>query len=60
MPQKYFQVDAETYAGLPVDQKREVSQYTYEEEKNDARRVIRVLDNVYLNTFLDEAESIFE
>ena len=60
VPQKYFEVDADTYAGLPVDQKREVSQYTYEEEKNDARRVIRVLDNVYLNTFLDEAESIFE
>ena len=60
VPQKYFEVDAETYAGLPVDQKREVSNYTYEEEKNDDRRIIKVLDSVYLNTFLDQAESIFE
>lgn len=60
VPEKIFSVDATTYAGLPVASKREVSSYTYEEELNNAKRTIRVLDNIYLNQFLDEAESILQ
>jgi len=60
VPEKKIIVDATTYAGLPVDSKREVSNYTYEQELNDAKRNIRILRSEYIDLFISEAESIFE
>ncbi len=59
VPEKIIKVDATTYAGLPVTDKRTVSNYTYEERENEKKRSIKVLDKIYLGLFLDEAKGIF-
>jgi hypothetical protein len=60
VPEKRLNVDATTYAGLPVDEKREVDSYTYEVEENEKKRTLKILQKNYLGQFLSEAESIFE
>ena len=59
VPEKRLNVDATTYAGLPVDEKREVDSYTYEVEKNEDKREIKILKKDYLPQFLSEFEGIF-
>lgn len=60
IPEKKIIVDAATYAGLPIDDKREVDNYTYEDELNNSKRTIKIMTNEYLPQFLAEAEGIFE
>lgn len=60
IPEDVIVVDATTYATLPSSQRREVSNYTYEERLNNNKRNIKILENIYLPQLLDEAERIFE
>ena len=60
VPEKTINVDLTTYNGLVATDRREVSNYTYEEELNESKRSIKVLHVDYLVDFLSEAESIFE
>jgi hypothetical protein len=60
LPEKYITIDATTYAGLSATEKREVSNFTYEERLNESKRTIKILHKDYLTQFLAEAESIFE
>ena len=60
VPEKAIIIDATTYGTLDVANRREVSNYTYEERLNDAKREIKILDRDFLEQFLAEAESIFE
>lgn len=52
-------IDETTYNTLPTSQKRLVDSYTYEEEANDAKRTIKILQKSYLPKFLDEVRTIF-
>jgi len=60
VPEKTINVDLTTYNGLVATDRREVSNYVYEEELNESKRSIKVLHVDYLVDFLAEAESIFE
>ena len=60
VPEKTIEVDATTYVGLAVDEKRAVDNYTYEQNLNESKRRIKVLHKDYLVQILDEIESIFE
>ena len=53
-------VDKTTYDGLGINEKREVSKYTYEERLNDAKRSIKILQRELIDQFLAEAESVLE
>lgn len=57
--EKVLNVDAETYAGLPVNEKREVSKYDYEQRLNDKKRNIKILKSDYLGNVLTEIERVF-
>ena len=60
VPEEFLVVDKTTFDGLGIDEKREVSKYTYEERLNDAKRPIKVLQRELLDQFLAEAESVLE
>ena len=60
VPEEFLVVDKTTFDGLGIDEKREVSKYTYEERLNDAKRSIKVLQRELLDQFLAEAESVLE
>jgi hypothetical protein len=60
VPEKVIVVDETTYNTLVSTERREVSNYTYEERLNESKRTIKVLHTDYLGQFLDEAERIFE
>jgi hypothetical protein len=60
VPEKVIVVDETTYNTLVSTERREVSNYTYEERLNESKRTIKVLHVDFLTQFLDEAERIFE
>ena len=60
VPEKSIIVDETTYNGLATTERREVSNYTYEERQNEKKRDIKILHNDFIPNFLNEAESIFE
>ena len=60
VPEKVIVVDETTYNTLTATERREVSNYTYEERLNESKRSIKVLHVDFLTQFLDEAERIFE
>ena len=60
VPEEVLVVDKTTYDGLGINEKREVSKYTYEERLNDAKRSIKILQRELLDQFLAEAESVLE
>ena len=60
VPEETLTVDKTTYDALGINEKREVSNYTFEERKNDDKRSIKVLQREFLDQFLAEAESVLE
>ena len=60
VPEEFLVVDKTTFDGLGINEKREVSKYTYEERLNDNKRSIKILQRRFLQNILDEVESIFE
>ena len=73
---KIYQIDAETYASLPVTNnevinltgggtvtitttKESVSKYSYEETLNENKRVIKILDKIYVNMLEQEFNSFY-
>ena len=59
VPEKVIIVDETTYNGLVATEKREITNYTYEERLNESKRTIKILHSDYLDQFLAEAEGIF-
>lgn len=60
VPEEFLVVDKTTFDSLGINEKREVSKYTYEERLNDNKRAIKILQRRFLQNILDEVESIFE
>ena len=60
VPEKTITVDLTTYNSLVATDRREVSNFTYEEKLNDSKRTIKVLHADYVVDLINEAESIFE
>jgi hypothetical protein len=60
IPEKYITVDLTTYNGLPINEKRDISNFTYEERLNESKRTIKILHKDFLINFINESERIFE
>lgn len=51
-------VDQEDYIALPVANKREVDNYTYENEENEKKRILKLLKPAYVDQVVNEIERI--
>lgn len=51
-------VDLTTYNTLAADSRETITKYDYEEEVNDAKRKIKILDKRYLSDIRDEVKTI--
>lgn len=60
IPEESYQVDLQTYNTLPAADKKVVTSYEYEIEKNDKKREIKLLSNDFLISLLNQVETIFE
>lgn len=58
IPRRTVKIDLTTYNSLPGAQRRSVDQYTYEEEENDAKRQIKLLDANFLSQITNEVKNV--
>ena len=59
LPEITISVDVTTYNTLSTADRKLVDVYTYEQELNETKRTIRILDKKHLGTLLTQAERIF-
>ena len=57
---EYFVVDLATYNGLSTSVRESITKYDYEDELNEERRQIRILEERYLIQLLDEAKLLLK
>jgi hypothetical protein len=60
VPAKYVTVDASTYATLSPTDRREIDQYTHENNLNEAKRNIKILDEEFVPELLKTYREYFE
>lgn len=60
VPTKKLEIDLTTYNSLGSNEKSTQTAYEWEDEQNNNRMSIRLLDPLYLKTVLEEAESILK
>jgi len=58
IPRRYLIVDETTYNSLSEENRELITNYDYEEERNDKNRAIRILDKRYLNKVREEVKSV--
>lgn len=58
IPERKIEVDETTFNSLAAANRREVDSYTYELEKNEAKRIIKILHRDCVAGFVAEAEGI--
>jgi|TARA_R110000803_G_scaffold22535_1_gene55988 hypothetical protein len=60
IPELAVWIDLETYNTLSPDVKRTVDAYEYENELNEQKAIIKILDERYVTSLLNEIETVFE
>ena len=60
IPKRYVVIDENVYNTLSEIEKELISKYDYEEELNEKKRSIKILDKRYLDKILDEAKIILK
>jgi len=60
IPKRHLVVDSTTYATLGVNSREIVYKYDYEEELNDAKRNIKLIDQRYIGSIINAIESVLE
>jgi hypothetical protein len=58
IPERYVVVDLTTYNTLSSTERRTIYKFNWEEELNDAKRKIKLLDKRFLDKVRDEVETI--
>jgi hypothetical protein len=58
--ERYVVVDETTYNSISSENRKIISKFDYEEEENEKRRKIKILDSRYLQKVLSEAEEILK
>jgi hypothetical protein len=58
IPERYVVVDETTYNGLSATDRRTIYKYDWEEELNEEKRKIKILDKRFLDKVRDEVETI--
>jgi hypothetical protein len=60
IPEKTLWVDQDTYNSLAAADRKSISSYTHEDNLNEAKREIKILDKKYVTSLVNEVENIFE
>lgn len=60
IPERYIVVDQTTYNSLTPTSRTLIDKYTYEEEVNEKKRLINILDKKYLSQVSTEVEDILK
>jgi hypothetical protein len=58
VPKRTVKVDLTTYNSLAPSERRSVDQYTYEVERNDAKRQIKLLDANFISQITNEVKNV--
>lgn len=59
VPEKKLEIDATAYQNLVASERRRVSTYDCEYEKNEEKRFIRLIDKIYIPQILTEAVKLY-
>jgi len=59
IPAKYITVDKSTYDALSASSRREIDAYTHEDNLNEAKRKIKLLEPAFVNDLLDNYRQLF-
>ena len=60
IPEKTVQVDLDTYNTLAADSRKSISNFTFEENLNEDKRNIKILDKKFVTGLLNQVETIFD
>lgn len=60
VPKRTLVVDQTTFSGLGATEKESISKYQYEEELNDNKREIKLVDSDFVANIINQYESVFE
>ena len=60
IPEKTLWVDEDTYNTLDPAERKSISNYTFEENLNEDKRNIKILDKKYLTSLLNQVETVFD
>lgn len=58
IPERYVVVDLTTYNTLSTSARRTIYKYDWEEEQNESKRKIKILDQRFLDKVRDEVETV--
>jgi hypothetical protein len=60
VPKRTLVVDATTFASLGATEKESISKYTYEVERNESKRQIKLIDADFISNIINQFESVFD
>jgi hypothetical protein len=60
IPEKVVTIDYTTFLATPSSETRTIYAYGHEEDLNDDRRNVKILDKRYINLIVSESEKIFD
>jgi hypothetical protein len=60
IPKRTLVVDQTTYASLSATVKESISKYTYEQELNESKRQIKLIDADFISNIVNQYESVFD
>lgn len=58
--EKYLVVDYDNYIRTPIDDRRNISCFDFEERLNDSKRKIKLIDKNYLSQIMNEIKEIYK
>ena len=60
VPEYSVQIDLDTFNNTPVSNRRSISVYDFEQQLNENRKTIKLIDKAFLPKILDETKKIFD
>jgi len=59
VPAYRLEIDYQTYTETAVDEREIIYSYGYEDDLNESKREIQMIDSTYIQTVQDEARGLF-
>ena len=60
IPEKTVWVDEDTYNGLDPSERKLITSYQFEEDLNEEKRTIKILDKRYITQVINDVDTIFD
>tara|TARA_Y100000034_G_scaffold135973_1_gene210061 strand:- start:670 stop:1242 length:573 start_codon:yes stop_codon:yes gene_type:complete len=60
LPEITVEVDLTTYNSLVATDRKSITTYNYEDDLNEKKRTIKIIDNTYIDKIIQEAKTIYE